>query len=59
MLDKLGAAGVAGIVVAVAGLALVAWRAPVVAAGLALVLAGAGLVVQGLVRSTMQAFGLA
>ncbi|WP_224270479.1 DUF7470 family protein [Haloprofundus salinisoli] len=57
MLDKLGTAGVFGIVLLLAGIGIVAYQAPIVAAGLALVLAGVGLVAQGIVKSTMRAFG--
>jgi hypothetical protein len=59
MLDKLGTLGIVGIVVALAGLGLVAYRAPLVAAGLLLVLGGVGLVTQSLVKNVMSAFGLA
>ncbi|UIO99855.1 hypothetical protein Hbl1158_00330 [Halobaculum sp. CBA1158] len=59
MLDKLGTAGIAGAALLVAGLALVAWAAPVVAAGLALVLVGTGLVVKGLATGLMRQFGFA
>ena len=59
MFDKLGTKGVVGVVVLLAGLALVAWRAPVVAAGVALVVAGLGLVASGLAESVMRMFGMA
>lgn len=59
MLDKLGTAGVTGALLLLAGLALVAWSAPIVAVGLALVLAGTGLVVKGLTTSLMRQFGFA
>ncbi|MFC7070080.1 DUF7470 family protein [Halobaculum lipolyticum] len=59
MIDKLGTAGVAGALLLLAGLVLVAWSSPVVAAGLALVLAGTGLVVKGLATGLMKQFGLA
>ncbi|WP_224448137.1 DUF7470 family protein [Haloprofundus salilacus] len=57
MLDKLGTSGILGIVLLLAGIGIVAYQAPIVAAGLALVLAGVGLVAQGILKSTMQAFG--
>jgi hypothetical protein len=57
MIDRLGAAGIVGALLVVGGLALVAWKAPVVAAGLALVLIGLGLVVRGLVKGLMTQFG--
>jgi len=58
MLDKLGVAGVAGIVVLCAGIGLVAWQNLILAAGLALVVSGLGLVVYGLVTSLLASFGL-
>lgn len=59
MLDKLGAKGIAGLVLIVLGFALVAWAAPVVAAGLALVVVGLVLVAGGLAQSVMGMFGMA
>lgn len=59
MLDKLGAKGIAGLVFIVAGFALVAWTAPVVAAGLALVVVGLVLVAGGLAQSVMGMLGMA
>ncbi|MFC6975299.1 hypothetical protein ACFQL1_12605 [Halomicroarcula sp. GCM10025709] len=58
MLDKLGAVGIAGIVVALGGIGLVASQAPLIAAGIAFVVGGLGLVVYGLVSSLMAAFGM-
>jgi len=58
MLDKLGAVGIAGIVVLLAGIGLVAWKSYILAAGLAMVVGGLGLVVYGLVTSLLGAFGL-
>lgn len=58
MLDKLGPLGIAGLVVALAGLLIVAWVNLVLAGGLALVLAGIGLVTAGLVKNVMSAFGM-
>lgn len=57
MLDKLGPAGLLGILLMVAGIAVVAWNAPIVAAGLVLVLAGLGLVVRSAAKSVMGMFG--
>jgi hypothetical protein len=59
MLKRLGTLGVVGVVLALAGLGLVAYVAPLVAAGLALTLAGVGLVVKGLVDGLMAQFGFA
>jgi hypothetical protein len=57
--DKLGTVGLAGVLVTLVGIGIVAWRAPVVAAGIAVTLAGVGLIVRGLVGTVMQSFGLA
>ncbi|WP_336035503.1 DUF7470 family protein [Halobacterium yunchengense] len=58
MLDKLGLSGALGALLVVAGVAVVAWRAPVVAAGIVLVLLGLGLVVRRGVKSVMGMFGM-
>jgi hypothetical protein len=58
MFDRLGALGVVGIVLAVAGLALVAVESLLVAGGLALVLAGLGLAAKSLVSGMLSAFGM-
>ena len=58
MLEKLGGVGIAGVVVLLGGIGLVAWQNLVLAAGLALVVAGVGLIVYGLVTSLLGAFGL-
>lgn len=59
MIDKLGTAGIVGLLLLLGGLSLVAWQAPVVAVGIALVLTGTGLVVKGLTTSLMRQFGFA
>ncbi|WP_018256828.1 DUF7470 family protein [Halomicrobium katesii] len=58
MFDKLGIAGLLGVVVMLGGIALVAWQAPIVAAGIAFVVAGLGLIVYGMVTNLLSAFGL-
>jgi len=58
MLDKLGLPGIAGVVVLLAGIGLVAWQNLILAAGLALVVGGLGLVVYGLVTSLLSSLGL-
>ena len=58
MLDKLGLIGVAGVLVLLGGLGLLAVVDPLVAAGVTLVVAGLGLVAAGLVKSMLGAFGL-
>lgn len=58
MLDKLGYLGVAGIVLSLGGLGVVASQNLVLAGGLALVLAGLGLTVFGLVKNLLGALGM-
>jgi drug/metabolite transporter (DMT)-like permease len=58
MFDKLGVVGVAGIVVSLAGIGLVAWQNLILAGGLALVVGGLGLVVYGLVTSLLSSLGM-
>lgn len=58
MFDRLGALGVVGIVLAVAGLALVAVESLLVAGGLALVLVGLGLAAKSLVSGMLATFGM-
>ncbi|MBV0924413.1 hypothetical protein KTS45_09380 [Halomicroarcula limicola] len=58
MLDKLGVAGIAGVVTLFGGIALVAWQNLILAAGLALVVGGMGLIVYGLVTSLLASFGM-
>jgi len=58
MLDKLGAVGVLGSLVLLAGLGVVAYTNPVVAGGLALVIAGLVMVVYGAVTSLMASLGM-
>ena len=59
MLKRVGTIGIVGAILALAGIGIVAWKAPIVAGGIALTLAGVGLVVKGLVDGFMQQFGLA
>lgn len=57
MLDKLGVAGLLGVLVMLGGVGLVAWKQPIVAAGIALVVAGLGLVVYGMISNLMSSLG--
>lgn len=59
MLDKLGTTGILGIVLLLVGIAVVAYKAPIVAVGIALALVGLGLVAKGLVSNVMSMFGMA
>jgi len=59
MLDKLGLSGIVGLLLVVAGIAVVAWTAPVVAAGLTAVIVGLALVARGAIQSVMGMFGMA
>lgn len=58
MLRKLGTFGIAGVVVLLAGLALLAFADPLIAAGVALVLAGVGLLARGLVEVALRSMGM-
>lgn len=58
MLDKLGAVGIVGLLLIVAGIAAIASHNPIVAGGLLLVLAGLGLVLKGVVSSVLESFGM-
>ena len=59
MFERLGAAGVGGLVLLLAGLAVIAVDSLVVAAGMALMLIGLGLVVKGFASNLMRQFGFA
>jgi hypothetical protein len=58
MFDKLGAAGIVGLLLMLGGVAAVASRSLIIAAGIALVVAGLGLVVFGLVKNLLSSLGL-
>lgn len=58
MLDKLGAAGIVGVLVILGGIGLLAWINPLIAAGIGLVVAGLGLLVYGLVSNLLASFGM-
>jgi hypothetical protein len=58
MLDKLGAAGIVGLLLVLGGLGLVAYVEPIIAAGIALVLAGLGLTLKAIVSSFVSAMGM-
>lgn len=58
MFDKLGLAGVLGVVLMLGGVAVVALESLVVAGGLALLVAGLGLVVFGLVKNLLSSLGM-
>ena len=57
MFDKLGISGIVGVLFLLAGVGIVAWKAPVVAGGIVLVLLGLGLVVRSVAKSLMGVFG--
>jgi len=59
MLDKLGTTGLLGLLCVLAGIVVVAWKAPIVAAGLAIVLVGLGLLVRRGLRAGMEMMGMA
>ncbi|WP_135365071.1 DUF7470 family protein [Halosimplex halophilum] len=58
MLDKLGAAGVVGILVILGGIGLIASVEPLIAAGIGLVVAGVGLILYGVVTNVLASFGM-
>jgi hypothetical protein len=58
MLRRLGLPGVFGVLVMLAGIALIAWENLLIAGGLALTIAGLGLVVYGLVSGLLSAMGM-
>jgi len=59
MLDKLGIAGILGVLVMLAGIGVIAYEGSLIlAGGFALVIAGLGLVVYGMVTNLLSAFGL-
>lgn len=58
MFDKLGAVGIVGILIAVAGIGVVALESPIIAGGLALVLLGLGVMAFGLVKNLLGALGM-
>jgi hypothetical protein len=58
MLDKLGIAGVVGVLFLLGGIVVVAWQNLILAGGLALVIAGLGLIVFGLVKNLLASFGM-
>ncbi len=58
MLRYLGVLGVLGFLLVIAGLATIAYVAPMVAAGMAAILVGLGLVVGNVMRKMLAGFGL-
>ena len=58
MFDKLGVAGILGVLVLFSGIGLLATVDPLIAAGVAFVVAGLGLVVYGVVTSLLSSFGM-
>jgi hypothetical protein len=58
MLDKLGLAGVFGLLVLAGGIVVIALESLVIAGGIALVLAGLGLVVFGMIKNLLRSMGM-
>lgn len=58
MFDKLGLAGITGVLCCLAGIGIIASVAPVVAGGFTLVLVGLVLVARGLLSGVLSAFGM-
>jgi len=58
MLDKLGAVGVIGLLLAVAGVGVVAIESLIIAAGLGLILLGLAVTAFGLVKNVLSSMGM-
>ncbi|SIR92685.1 DUF7470 family protein [Natronorubrum thiooxidans] len=58
MLKNLGPQGIAGLLIVLAGVALIAYQNLLIAAGMALVLAGLGILVKALISGMLQSFGM-
>ncbi|WP_435176939.1 DUF7470 family protein [Halorussus sp. AFM4] len=58
MLDKLGAKGIVGVLLLLAGVAVIALQNLIIAAGIGLVVVGFVLTAWGLVSGLMSSFGL-
>ncbi|MFB6163668.1 MAG: hypothetical protein ABEJ31_00755 [Haloarculaceae archaeon] len=58
MLDKLGAAGIVGIVLVLAGIGLIAYVEPIVAAGMAVAVVGLALTIYGFVKGLLGSLGV-
>ncbi|WP_330630748.1 DUF7470 family protein [Halocatena halophila] len=58
MFKQLGRYGIAGIILALIGLAVVAIESPIVAAGLLLILLGTALLLRGLIGYGLEAVGM-
>ena len=58
MLDRIGYAGLAGIVLLLGGIGLIGYANPIIAAGTVLVLLGVTLILKGLVSNLLAAFGM-
>jgi hypothetical protein len=58
MFDKLGVAGLLGILLLFGGIGLIAWQNLIVGGGVALVIAGLGLVVYGMITNLLSSMGM-
>jgi hypothetical protein len=58
MFDKLGVAGLLGVLLLFGGIGLIAWQNLVVGGGVALVVAGLGLVVYGMITNLLTSMGM-
>ncbi|UHQ95045.1 hypothetical protein J0X25_18800 [Haloterrigena alkaliphila] len=58
MLQNLGALGIVGLLLLIAGIGLIAYQNLLIAAGMALIVAGLGLVVKSLISGMLQNFGM-
>jgi hypothetical protein len=58
MFDKLGVAGLLGVLLLFGGIGLIAWQNLIVGGGVALVVAGLGLVVYGMITNLLTSMGM-
>ena len=58
MFDKLGAKGIVGVLLLLAGIAVIAYVDPIIAAGIGLVVVGFVLTAWGLVSGLLASFGM-
>ncbi|MFB6298275.1 MAG: hypothetical protein ABEH56_07120 [Salinirussus sp.] len=58
MIDRLGVAGIVGVLLLFGGIGLIAWHSLIAGGGVALIVAGIGLVVYGMVTNLLSSMGM-